>query len=130
MKKRLRIVVGISILSVVGGILWLVLPSHDPEPAYQGKKLHVWLKGFDAAQSSAEYATAQSAVQQIGTNALPFLIYYLHRKDPPFYPQWINVKAKLHLLQGEVDYAVFWHRRAAPGGALVKRLSGLLLTEL
>src|SRR6188508_1831771 len=108
MKNRLRIVLGISIL---GGIVWLVLPSHDPEPAYQGKQLRVWLKGFDAAQGSVEYAAAQSAVENIGTNALPRLIYYLHRKDPPFYRQWINVKAKLGLLHGEVDYAMFWHRR-------------------
>ena len=81
--------------------------------------MHVWLKGFDANQGSAEYAAAQSAVAQIGTNALPTLISYLRRKDPPFHRQVINLKAKLHLLHGEVDYAVFWHRRAAQAcGAL------------
>jgi HEAT repeat protein len=93
--------------------VWLVLRSHEPEPAYQGKPLHVWLKGFDADQGSTEYSAAQSAVQHMSTNALPTLIYYLHRKDPPFHRQWINLKAKLHLLHGEVEYAVFWHRRAA-----------------
>ena len=119
MKNRLRIVFGISIVSVLGSILWLVLRSHEPEPAYQGKPLHVWLKGFDANQGSAEYSAAQSAVQQIGTNALPTLISYLRRKDSPLHRQWINLKTKLHLLHGEVDYAVFWHRRAAQAcGAL------------
>jgi HEAT repeat protein len=119
MKKHFRIGFGIVSVVVLGGMVSMALRSNEREPSFQGKPLHVWLKGFDASQSSAEYAAAQSAVQQIGTNALPFLIHYLRRKDPPLYPQWINVKAKLHLLHGEVDYAVFWHRRAAQAcGAL------------
>lgn len=119
MKMHFRIRFGILIVSVLGAIVWLALSSDEREPSYQGKPLRVWLKGFDANQGSTEYAAAQSAVQQIGTNALPTLIYYLHRKDPPFYRHWINLKAKLHLLHGEVDYAVFWHRRAAQAcGAL------------
>src|SRR6266550_6076002 len=119
MKTRARIAFYISIVLVLGAVLWLIYRSPKPEPAYQGKHLRAWLKGFDANQGSAEYSAAQTAVQQIGTNALPALIYYLHRKDPPFHRQWINLKAKLHLLHSEVDYAVFWHRRAAQAcGAL------------
>jgi HEAT repeat protein len=111
-----------SLLVVVGAVavaLLLMLLPRSQEPVYQGKPLHVWLKGFDANQGSPEYIAAQSAIRQIGTNALPFLIDYLHRKDLPFPRQWIILKAKLHLLHGEVDYAVFWHRRAAQAcGAL------------
>jgi len=118
-KKRLTIGFGLVTVVVLGGIASLALRSPEREPSFQGKPLHIWLKGFDAAQSSAEYAAAQSAVKQIGTNALPFLIYLLHRRDPPFYSQWINVRARLHLLHGAVDYAVFWRRRAAQAcGAL------------
>ncbi|MBX3734213.1 MAG: HEAT repeat domain-containing protein [Verrucomicrobiae bacterium] len=113
MKNRSKSAIAISIVLVLGAILWLTLRTADREPSYQGKPLGVWLKGFDAAQGSAEYAAAQSAVQHFGTNVVPRLIYYLRRKDPPFYTQWINLKAKLHLLHGEVDYAVFWNRRAA-----------------
>jgi HEAT repeat protein len=122
MKKRFGIGFlgfAISIVAFFGVFLWLGFRSNAPEALYQGKPLRVWLKGFDAAQGSAEYAAAQSAFQQIGTNALPILIRYLHRKDPPYHRQWINLKANLHLLHGEVDYAVFWHRRAAQAcGAL------------
>jgi len=119
MKHRFWIVFVISIVSVPGAVVWLVHRSQEQEPTYQGKPLHVLLKRFDANQGSAEYSAAQSAVQQIGTNALPTLIYYLHRKDPPFHRQCINLKGKLHLLHGEVGYAVFWHRRAAQAcGAL------------
>ena len=122
MKKRSGIgfaAWAISIAAFLGAFLWLALRSAPQEPLYQGKPLRVWLKGFDANQESAEYTAAHSALQQIGTNALPILIRYLQRKDPPFYDQWIRLKAKLHLLRGEVDYAVFWHRRAAQAcGAL------------
>ncbi len=119
MKKHFKLGLGISFVSVLGGILWLAARPEQREPSYQGKPLHVWLKGFDASQGSAEYAAAQTAVQQIGTNALPMVINYLRRKDPPFYPQWIHLKAQLRWLPGEVDYAVFWHRRAAQAcGAL------------
>jgi HEAT repeat protein len=107
------IVVAVSIVAL-SAIAWLLLLSHEEkESVYEGKPLRVWLKGFDASQGSADYAAAQEAVRQMGTNVLPNLIAYLLRKDPPFYPQWIHLKDKLHLLQGEVDYAVFWHRRAA-----------------
>jgi len=113
MKRSYKIGFGITTVLFLGGILWLTLRPPDAEPSYQGKPLSVWLKSFDAAQGSAEYAAAQSAIQRFGTNILPQLIAYLDRKDPPFYPQWLHVKAKLHLLHGEVNYAVFWHRRAA-----------------
>lgn len=113
MKKLLKIGSAISLLVLLGGFVWLSLRTASREPSYQGKPLHVWLKGFDASQGSTEYAAAQSAIQKMGPNTLPRLIYYLHRKDPPFYRHWINLKAKLHLLHGDVDYAVFWHRRAA-----------------
>ena len=115
MNKSFKLGVGVAIALVLSSTLWLAVQSTEQELAYQGKPIHLWLKGFDASQSSAEYSAAQSAFQQIGTNSLPTLIRYLRRKDPPFYAQWINLKSKLHLLHGEVDYAVSWHRRAAHG---------------
>jgi HEAT repeat protein len=113
MKKRLKIAFAIPVCLLIGCIVWLLVRPVEQEPAYQGKPLRVWLKGFDASQGSADYAAAQSAIQEMGTNALPRLIHYLRRKDPPFHHHWIRLKAKLHLLRGEVDYAVNWHRRAA-----------------
>jgi hypothetical protein len=95
------------------GFLGLALWPKDREPSSQGKPLRVWLKGFDASQQSSEYAEAESAIRNMGTNALPWLIRYLRHKDPPFFESWIRLKSALHLVHGEVNYACFWHRRAA-----------------
>jgi hypothetical protein len=111
-KRRFQFRWMLVLLLLAGGI-WLVFRQPEPEPSHDGKPLQVWLKGFDANQGSAEYAAAENAIQQMGTNALPALINYLRRKDPPFYRHWIHLKAKLHLLRGGVDYAFTWHRRAA-----------------
>jgi len=42
MKVRSRIVFVILLLAVLGGgITWLAVRSHEKEPVYQGKPLHV-----------------------------------------------------------------------------------------
>lgn len=98
-------------------VAWVMI-SRGPNLSYQGKPLSEWLKGFDAAQSSAEYAEAQEAIKAMGTNVVPALISYLRRKDPPFFEHWVKLKDRLGL-RAEVDAAVFWKRRAAHGcGAL------------
>jgi HEAT repeat protein len=121
MANRSKSGVGVwaAVVVIVGGLAWLALSARQPEPVYDGWPLRAWLKGFDAAHGSAEYTASENALRQMGTNALPALISYLRRKDPPFHRQWISLKAKLRLLHGEVDSAVFWHRRAGQAcGAL------------
>ncbi|MGZ9130243.1 MAG: HEAT repeat domain-containing protein, partial [Candidatus Binatia bacterium] len=113
MKKHFKMVcisLG-ALISVLVVIALITLSSRAPEPTYDGKPLHAWLRGFDSAQSSSEYAAAQEAIKQIGTNALPSLISYLRRKDPPFHRQWVNLKSRL--FRGEWDEALYWRRRAA-----------------
>ena len=99
---------GLGFLSIL-----LLTPAKKPEPARQGRSLNSWLEEFDNAQSSTNYSAAQEAVRGMGTNALPFLIQYLQRKNPPFHQQLIRLKVKLHLQRGKIDYAEFWVQRAA-----------------
>lgn len=118
-RSHVRTSLCLAIVFAVGTVAWVALRPAEPELSYRGKPLRVWLKGFDASQGSAEYASAQAAVQQMGTNVLPTLIRYLRRKDPPFYEHWIKLKAKSGLFDGEANYAVFGRRRAAhASGAL------------
>jgi HEAT repeat protein len=112
-KTQFRFLAVLLLAFASGGILLLLLRPLQAEPVFQGKPLREWLKGFDAAQQSAEYAAAEAALQQMGTNALPALISYLRRQDPPFHRQWTNLRSKLRLSRGRVEYATLWHRRAA-----------------
>src|SRR5207247_2579622 len=93
-------------------VVVLVQPTAR-EPVYQGRMLRTWLEEFDQSYGSTNYYAAQEAIHAMGTNALPFLVRYLRMRDAPFHLQWIRLKAKLHLMRGSVEYAVFWHRRAA-----------------
>lgn len=130
MKKYFRIGLATALLLVLAAIAWILLGPHEPELSHEGKPLHVWLKGFDAGQTSAEYAAAQEAIKQIGTNALPTLISYLLRKDPPFHRQWANLKVAFRLFGGEVDYAVYWRRRAAHACGALGPAGGLAFPAL
>jgi HEAT repeat protein len=114
MKRRKFILPLFALLALAMLVAFVVLRQPPVrEPVYQGRPLRAWLEEFDSSSGTTNYAAAQEAIRQMGTNALPFLIPYLRAKDPPFYEQTLRLKAKLHLLRGKIDYAVFWHRRAA-----------------
>jgi HEAT repeat protein len=112
MKRRKFRVLLLAILALAAVAIVLVQPS-PREPVYQGRPLRAWLVEFDRGYGSTNYAAAQEAIHAMGTNSLPFLIRYLRSKDPSFNNQWVNLKAKLHMLRESGEYAVFWHRRAA-----------------
>ena len=110
-KLRLPLLALLALAAAVAVVV-LVRPSAR-EPAYQGRPLRAWLEEFDQGYGSTNYSAAQTAIRAMGTNTLPFLIRYLRSKDPPFHAQRLRLMSKLHLLRGKVEYAVFWHRRAA-----------------
>ncbi len=112
MRTRFTIILGVLVVVFGAGRLGLTFSRGEPEPTYGGKPLRDWLISFDAPHGTAEYNSAENAIRLMGTNALPTLIRCLRKKDPPFHNQWINLLAKLHLLHGRVDYAMFTHRRA------------------
>src|SRR3989442_729851 len=101
----------IAIVLVVGVLVAVLVPSSAREPVYQERPLRTWLEEFDQSYTTTNYAAAQEAIRNMGTNALPFLIRVLRSKDPPYYAQWIRLKARL--LHSKVEYAASWHRRAA-----------------
>src|SRR5713101_6630729 len=124
MRKRLTIVLAVLLLVVVGTIGWLSL--RPDEPMYNGKRLSVWLKGYDGSYRSfsgsnynsgfsnsgfsyVENATgraeADEAVRHIGTNAIPMLLQKLRAKDSPF-------KVKLHALAQKLPLIKVYHTPA------------------
>jgi len=113
-RRRLTVGIALAITAAVLAVALVALVQNAPrEPVYEGKPLRAWLGAFDANEDSSNRVAAQLAIRQMGTNALPFLIRYLRHRDPPYYVQFVNLKARLHLLRGGVDYETQWHRRAA-----------------
>ena len=86
-RNRYRIALALWLLAIVGVVVWPVL--HLREPAFQGKRLSVWLEQqgtnhFSTARGSELDKQGQTAIRQIGTNALPVLIERLRARDTRF----------------------------------------------
>jgi hypothetical protein len=72
--RRWRVLSIVLTGAVVAGAVVLVWPG-EREPEYQGKKLSEWLEtGASDQAGTQEEQAARIAVQQIGTNALPYLV--------------------------------------------------------
>jgi hypothetical protein len=99
----------------VAALLWFILGSGPPEPAYQGKKLSSWLElvypkypPVPGRAHISDYKTASAAVKKIGTNAIPSLLSMLRATNA----QW---KLELHKPS---DSLKFWRINKAPAEVL------------
>jgi len=86
-KRRWR-VVGVLCALADGGVAVSFWPG-EKEPEYQGKKLSEWVDKALTADlprygnpEVPEVAEARGAIQQIGTNALPYFVKWLHYERP------------------------------------------------
>ena len=83
MSKRLNTIVKVTIGCLGIVVCWALWPRIE-EPEYQGKKLSKWLIEWRASDSTNVMETADTALHQIGTNALPWLLKWLRYQEP----QW------------------------------------------
>jgi HEAT repeat protein len=85
MNARQRKLAGIIAFAFVFAILaWRLL--HSPEPAYNGKPLSAWAQQYltnhwSRWAGSAAEREAEFAIQQIGTNGIPFLLELVRARD-------------------------------------------------
>jgi hypothetical protein len=84
MRKWVYIALAVLLVILAGVIAWQGLRLR--EPVYQGKRLSVWLaqqgtNHFMATRDSEMDKQGQTAIRQIGTNALPMLIKRLRARD-------------------------------------------------
>src|SRR4051794_10793082 len=78
--KRLRIVLAVLLVAMIGGLAWLA--SRQREPMYQGQPLSYWLGGYDSPPlTNVTPSQADAAVRQLGTNAFPVLLRRLQQRD-------------------------------------------------
>jgi len=79
------------LVTILGGITWLVSRSREGELVYQGNSLSVWLDLYCRPEFSPQNQEADAllrrqaavALRQFGTNAIP---YYLQLLDTPASP--------------------------------------------
>lgn len=88
MRKRLQIALAVLLIAIAGVIAWRVLHSREREPVYQGKRLSVWLEQygtnhFPTVRDGPLGKEAETAIRQIGTNAIPTYLRMITTRESP-----------------------------------------------
>lgn len=124
MGKKRRILFAILAVAMLGALAWMVLsPRTEPEPVYQGKSLSAWLEYYDPLNTNrlfapqmdpAERAT-QTAIRQMGTNAIPTMLQMLRTPDLPWKIRLFALARKQHFIK--ITYVEPWrtYEKAATG---------------
>src|SRR5262245_6033886 len=81
------------VLLVAALFCWLLVPS-KPEPVWKGKSLSEWTTQLHFFDGNAEI-TADAAILNIGSQAVPYLVRDLRNKDNWYAARWIWLYAKL-----------------------------------
>ncbi len=83
MRRKLRFVVAACGAALLGALFVASWPPS--QPVYEGRSLDAWLNEYDStvlfAGGGATEEHANRAIRQIGTNAIPFLLDMLRRRD-------------------------------------------------
>ncbi len=97
-KKRIVLCAAVVLFAAV---IWLLVANHDstPMPVYQGKTARQWLYSYSRSHGNEEWlfnyhggpgSESWIAFEHMGSNAVPFLIHELERKD--YACNWIYPK--------------------------------------
>jgi hypothetical protein len=89
-KRRIAFLATGFVLAVA---VWLLIDNHDstPMPMYHGRTAREWLYGVARTNQDA----AMEAFHQMGSNAFPFLVHELERKDSARDTSWQWIYSKL-----------------------------------
>src|SRR6185503_5502877 len=98
-----RIAMALLVCVVLALLAGLILRQHkEPEPVYQGRKLSVWLEIYDPTNTvrlPPQLQEAQTAIRQMGTNAIPTLLVMLRtRESSPKY-KLLKLAQKQHVIK-------------------------------
>jgi HEAT repeat protein len=102
MANKRRILTVTLLIAVLGFASWLILSQHDPEPIYKGKPLSYWceqcVESYSPDIDIEMHERAETAIQAIGTNAVPTLVRMLRAKDSKFELRLIRLASKQHVV--------------------------------
>ena len=91
MRKRLQIALAVLLIAVLALLSWEVLRPHDINPIVNGKRLTAWLEG----QSDE----ANRALEKVGTNAIPTLLWMLRQTDSSFSRTMVDLFRKQRFIK-------------------------------
>ncbi|MDB6109439.1 MAG: repeat protein [Pedosphaera sp.] len=81
MRKRCQVILTLVVIALLPAVAWQV--RRPRQPAYQGKTISAWLDQYSHPTPLQSRDTAQAAIQNIGTNAIPVLLKMIRTHDSP-----------------------------------------------
>lgn len=109
--KRVKSVLVFFLIAIVGVVVWQAAQRREPEPAYRGKTLSSWLRGYVTSPYLAQ--ECDEAVVQAGTNAFPTLLRLLRAKDAGLRARLIVLLQRQHIIKIELTPAAAWNAAAS-----------------
>lgn len=98
-KAKTAIVAGVALLIAAGTTTVLVEKlGQAREPSYQGKSINAWLSQLNSAFNQNDLQKrheAEQAFQTIGTQAVPYIVANLRRRDSALAGRYRNIFGKL-----------------------------------
>ena len=88
MGKKSRVIIWPAVMAAVAVAAWMMIraAAGPAQPVYEGKPLGFWLVQLNPGEKyeQKQHDEAVVAVQQMGTNAVPFLLRLLRARDSEF----------------------------------------------
>lgn len=100
----------------LGGLFWVLFkPDYANQPSYGGKNLGLWLIEVDHGQPETTRKAAREAIEDMGTNALPFILNRFQASGSRFGLYFNAVLAKIPRIKFRFTTADDRIRRATWG---------------
>jgi HEAT repeats len=115
MAKRGRVLIAVAAVVLLAALARLLFHAPAPEPVYQGQPLSHWLIQNDPANNLAARNEAFSALDHIGTNAIPTLLHMMRAYDSPSKTEALNWAEQHHVPGIDYTSADDTHDRAQKG---------------
>jgi len=131
MRKQVKVASTVLVITLAGLTTWRV--SEPREAVYQGKTLSSWLEAYypwGQKQQVEEYARADEALRQMGTNALPFLLLMIRASDSPLRRSANTLLRKQRFFEFELAIAETSHRRAQAAFRALREIAKPAIPQL
>ncbi len=115
---------------IVTAIAIVLSSSQTNEPSFHGKRLGTLLNEIVDARGEREADSAKNTVQQMGTNAIPYLLRLMRAKDSKTKELAMNLLSKQHVFNFRIENAVRKHLKSALGFESLGGVAGPAIPDL